>query len=201
MATRGERRSLPKSNMKTNSFLTLMFLMLGCGADAQNAPQPVAGSADRNLFANGNFENGTDGWAFTSYGKKGSMELDPQESHAGKPSLRIVNTEIDHTLANQKIAVKPNTRYRISGFIKTKNVEPQKKGQKEGAELMVTGGWTRTPPVSGTKPWGKVTLEFATGKESEIVVGMSLGHYSAGVSGTAWFSDLSVIELGRNTRK
>ena len=162
---------------------------------------PATETASGNLFQNPNFENGMEGWKLTTWGKKGSMEIDPKELHNGKPSLRIINTDTDHTLVNQKVPVKPHTRYRLSGYIKTKDVEPAKRGQKEGAELMVTGGWERTPPVSQTKGWARFTHEFTNGSGTEIVVGMSLGHYSAPAKGTAWFSELSLIELGPNAKK
>lgn len=120
--------------------------------------------------------------------------IDLKEGIDGKPSLRIVNAEPDHTQMNQKVTVKPNTRYQLSGYIKTKDVEPVKRGAKEGAELMVAGGWSRTVPMSHTGPWVRVSHDFVTGNETEIVVGMSLGHYGAMVSGTAWFCDLSLVE-------
>ena len=163
-----------------------MLLILGCSAYAQDLPQPPVEVTKQNLFKNPDFENGTTDWKLSSWGKKGTSVIDLKEGIDGKPSLRIVNAERDHTLVNQKVTVKPHTRYRLSGYIKTKDVEPPMPGVKEGAELMVSGGWKRTPPVSLTTPWGYHIHNFTTGNETEIVVGMSLGHYGAKVSGTAW---------------
>ena len=59
----------------------------------------------------------------------------------------------------------------------------------------------KTPSVSQTKSWTKVTHEFATGGETEIEVGPRLGHHSAAVAGTAWFADLSLDDLGKTTKR
>jgi hypothetical protein len=164
------------------------------------APEPEA--AGGNLFKNPNFENGTEGWRITAWGKTGTMTIDDTEKHDGKPSLRVENPTPQHTLVNQKVAVKPKTRYLLAGYIKTKNVEPPKPGQKEGAELMVTGGSRRSEPVSKTTSWKRVTYTLTTLEgETEMVVGMSLGHYGATVKGTVWFSELSLTELGQNAKK
>jgi hypothetical protein len=166
------------------------------------APVPAPETAVGNLFNNPNFENGTDGWTLTLWEKRGAIGIDPNESHNGKPSLRIDNPDSEHSLVNQKVTVKPHTRYLLAGYIKTKNVEPPKPGQKEGAELMVTGGWRRTVPMSKTNSWTRVTYNLTTGDtETEMVVGMSLGHYGARLKGTAWFSELSLTEVGSSGKK
>ena len=163
---------------------------------------PEAEAVGGNLFQNPNFESGTDGWKISAWGKTGTMTVDKTEVHNGKPTLRVENPTPQHTLVNQKVAVKPKTRYLLTAFIKTKDVEPPKKGQKEGAELMVTGGWRRSTPVSNTSGWTKVSYTLTTlDGETEMVVGMSLGHYGATVKGAAWFSDLSLTELGHNAKK
>jgi hypothetical protein len=164
------------------------------------APEPD--TAAGNLFKNPNFENGTEGWRITAWGKTGTMTIDDTEKHNGKPSLRVENPTPQHTLVNQKVAVKPKTRYLLAGYIKTKSVEPPKRGQNEGAELMVTGGSRRTEPVSKTTGWKRVTYSLATlDGETEMVVGISLGHYGSPVKGTAWFSELSLTEVGQNAKK
>jgi hypothetical protein len=166
------------------------------------AAGPITPDARGNLFKNPNFEQGTDGWKLTAWGKTGTMEIDPKESHNGKPSLRVHNPEAQHTLVNQKVTVTPKTRYLFSGWIKTDNMELPKRGQKEGAELMVTGGSRRSVPLAKTNPWTRVSYTIVTlDTETEMVVGMSLGHYGSAAKGTAWFSELSLTELGRNAKQ
>jgi hypothetical protein len=160
--------------------------------------QPPAGA---NLVKNGTFENGIDGWNLGTGTGGNSIAVDSTERHNGKPSLRITNAEPGRTAATQKIAVKPNTRYQISAWIKTRDVESDKSDAKNGACVGVAGGYKKSQNVSKTKAWALVTAEFVTGDEQEITFGPSLGWYHAHASGTAWFSDVRFIELGRNASK
>jgi hypothetical protein len=164
------------------------------------APAATPAPADEaNLFTNGNFEKGLEGWEMVAFRKKGAMTLDTQELHEGNPTLRIDNPEPDHTFVRQMVG-KPNTRYRFTGYIKTKKVEPEKKGAKDGACLLV--GFTagvqngQSAAIQKTQSWTKVTLDFTTKTATEIRVGISLGTYNGPVAGTAWFSKLSLIEVG-----
>jgi hypothetical protein len=158
-----------------------------------------APATEANLFTNGNFENGLTGWEITPFRKKGTMSIDTQELHEGNPTLRIDNPEPDHTFVKQTVG-KPNTRYRLTAYIKTKKVEPEKKTAKDGACLLV--GFTagiqngQSVPIKGTQSWTKVTLDFTTMTSAEIRAGVSLGCYNGPVAGTAWFSKVSLIELG-----
>ena len=166
------------------------------------APPNAAKSTAGNLFKNGDFLNGTDGWKIS---KDGKPAVDTEERHNGKPSVRITNGNATRTMLMQNIDVKPNSRYLISAYIKTKDVTPAtgpmtKKGSKEGAELVVDGplgGSRRSVPLSGTKGgWQGVTYRIVTNaSETQITVGFALGHYYGPVTGTAWFSELSLTDL------
>lgn len=152
-----------------------------------------------NLLTNGSFEKGIEGWILNAHEKIGQATIDQKEKHGGKPSLRLENPSGDDTFLKQKVIVKPNTKYRLSGYIKTKDVQTVKREGKDGASLAMGGGFVKTPPVVKTKSWTKVTHEFATGAETEIEVGPRLGFFSALTAGTAWFADLSLDELGKTT--
>jgi hypothetical protein len=129
------------------------------------------------------------------------MSIDPAEKHGTLPALRIDNAQGDDTSVREKVTVKPQTRYRISGFVKTKGVEPVHHGSKDGATLSVGGGsFEKTPAAQGNKSWTKVTHEFLTGQETEIEIGPRLGFFSGPVAGTAWFAELSLVELGKTSR-
>ncbi|MDB6140836.1 MAG: glycosyl transferase family protein, partial [Verrucomicrobiaceae bacterium] len=103
----------------------------------------------------------------------------------------------DDTTVGQQVPVKPNTRYRMTAFVRTKDVNSVARGGKGGASVAVGGGFNKTPSVNGTKVWTRVTFEFNTGGETEIEVGARLGYYSDLVTGTAWFADLSLVEVGK----
>jgi hypothetical protein len=146
-----------------------------------------------NLLVNNSFEDGKTGWEFTSWAKRSNLVVDNTEKHRGHPSVRLQNVGADDSFARQKVAVKPHTRYRLSGYIKTKDVEV--KGAA-GAALSLEGGFERTVSLVGDKEWTRVSFEFETGPLDTIKVGARLGHHGALAVGTAWFSELSLVEVG-----
>lgn len=187
----------PFARLLRYPFLVVSGLLL---VNAQAIAQAPA-NGDSNLLKNGNFEKGMEGWEGHAWNKKGIVTIDTTEKYKDKPTLRIDNPEGDDTMAKQKIAVTPNTRYRLSGYIKTKNVVTVKRNGKDGATLMVVGGFNKSEPVVKSKNWTRVAMDFATGRETEIELGPRLGFYSAPAIGTAWFADLTLKDLGRTARK
>lgn len=148
-----------------------------------------------NLLTNGSFEKGIEGWTFHADHHAGEMAWDEVERREGKPCLRIQNGGVDESMAQQKITVKPGTHYRLTGYIKTKGLQPEKPKGKYGACLVA--GSAKTPAVLGTKSWTRVTIDFDTFHETEIEVGAHLGDFFDRESGTAWYSDLSLVEIGK----
>lgn len=169
------------------------------GPTASLLPAPPRSA--ENLVRNGNFESGTEGWDLGTVPGKNSIAIDEMERRNGKPSLRITNIDPQRTYVAQRIAVKPEMRYQMSVWIKTKDISPAKPGSRSGASAGIAGGYQKTPDVAKTMPWTRVTADFVTGIEKEITFGPSLGWYHNHVTGTAWFSEVSFIELGRNAGK
>ena len=97
----------------------------------------AAVAGERNLLVNGNFERGTRGWELIAFGKTGKMTIDAEELLEGKPTLRIENFQGDHSFVRQIVKGKPNTRYRLTAYIKTLNVQPVEGSGKEGAVVMI----------------------------------------------------------------
>jgi hypothetical protein len=58
-----------------------------------------------------------------------------------------------------------------------------------------------THSIQKTTPWKKVSIDFTPKDPKEIRVGPSLGVYARPVTGTAWFSELTLTELGPATKK
>jgi len=176
-----------------------------------------------NLLVNGDFKKGTEGWDLHAWAGQGQTAVaqpgqalvdqlkptgapgqpapDPAETHDGKPSIRLENISYDDAALWQKVKVKPATRYRLSGWVKTKNVEWKEKNakefnQKRGASLCIQGGFEKSESIGHAKGWTHLTYDFASGTRSELVIGARLGFYSSPVKGTAWFSDISLVEVG-----
>jgi hypothetical protein len=50
--------------------------------------------------------------------------------------------------------------------------------------------------VQKTKEWTKITVDFTSSSKTDLPAGAGLGYYNEDVKGTAWFAELSLIELG-----
>ena len=154
-----------------------------------------ASTAKPNLLVNGSFEDGQDKWEFSS--KRGIVAVDTAEKRDGKNSISIENPAGEDSYLKQAIAVKPKTRYRMAGYIKTKDIV----GKGAGATLSLEGGYEATKPITGNKGWTQVSFEFDSGAVDSVVVGARLGYYSAAVMGKAWFDELSLVELGHSRKR
>ena len=153
----------------------------------------------RQLITNANFEKGTYGWELINFGKGGTMELDPAELHDGKPTLRVEANDA-MTFARQVVTVKAHTTYRLSGFIKVKDVHENGGAGDAGADLIVGSTLIKTQAIHGTADWQEVSVEFNTEDKTAVRVGPAVGFYARKVSGTGWFSGMTLTEVHGNNR-
>ena len=109
----------------------------------------------------------------------------------GTPALRVSTERASDCGVAVAVKVQRGTRYRLSGWIRTENVTPNR--GSGGAMLNVHGG-KRTAGVKGTTDWTRVAVEFDA-SSSQIVVHCLFGGYG-GARGTAWFDDVSLVAIG-----
>ena len=129
--------------------------------------------------------------------KQGKIEVDTVEKRDGKNIVRIDNPVGDDSFLKQDVTVKPQTRYRFTGYIKTKGVVV--KGN--GATLSLAGGYENSEAKTGNNGWTKVSFEFDSAGAASVKVGPRLGHYHAKAIGAAWFDDLTLVELGPSRKR
>ncbi|MDP4182910.1 MAG: hypothetical protein Q8942_17710 [Bacillota bacterium] len=111
------------------------------------------------------------------------------EVHSGLHSAKITSTaEKVSSYSYYFQNLKPNTNYRISGFIKTREVQG-----KSGAVLAVmTDNDTITSnPVTNNSNWRLVTVELNSASSKKLIVQCILQDSK----GTAWFDDISIEEI------
>jgi hypothetical protein len=154
-----------------------------------------------NLFTNASFDQSLEGWRIDVQKDTGNtVEVDKTELREGRPTLKLNNVKGGDTHLLQKVTVKPNTRYRMTAYIKTKDVNSVKRESGRtsgrGANLGVTGGST-SKYIDQTRAWSKMELDFESGGASEMTMGPALGVFYDPVIGTAWFADLTLVEMGR----
>jgi hypothetical protein len=175
--------------MKRTAAPLLLFLFLLTGfALAEEQGTAV------NLLKNGDFLDRLKGWETVSYKNNGNGRHDTRVVYEGKPTLRLDSSRADHTMANQIVAVKPHTRYRITGYAKTDGIAFLEKG-KDGACLGIRGTYEKSDPFPATSDWGLITFEFDSKDRTEVEVGPHLGWHASMVTGTAWFADLRMEEV------
>ncbi|MCD6166335.1 NPCBM/NEW2 domain-containing protein [bacterium] len=159
----------------------------------------------QNLIQNPGFEEGTgelpDHWA--TFIQTGSPEFSwvSDEFHAGAKSICITHTDSAMSSFYQKVAVQPNYKYKVSGYIKTAGVEIGENWWEGGAQLRidgdVQGNWwdNMTSRVYGDSDWTYVELEITTTEDADTIeVHCKLGE-GLKITGTAWFDDISLEEV------
>jgi hypothetical protein len=156
------------------------------------------GGTRPNLLLNGSFEAQLEQWNHGKVdAKRATATIDEAEKHDGKVSLKIENLAGTDTFMKQAVTVKPGHRYKLTGWIKAKNVV----SKGVGACISLEGGFERTESIKETKGWTKVDFEFDSGAVDKIKIGPRLGHYSTMVMGTAWFDDLTLVEMGQSRKR
>ena len=109
----------------------------------------------------------------------------------GSPCVKITSSQATDAGLAATIPVKPNTRYRLSGWVRCENVVI---ANGPGILFNIHGG-PQTKGIGGTTDWTRVEMEFNSEGRNEVVVHCLFGGYG-GASGTAWYDDLALEELG-----
>ncbi|MCC7491201.1 MAG: hypothetical protein IT204_02585 [Fimbriimonadaceae bacterium] len=157
-------------------------------ADTGGAPE---------MLRNPGFEQGLDGWDQDSWRQREDFaSVVRGAARHGERCLLIRANEPDDSRATQRVAVRPRTAYRLSGWIRTSNVQSFEQGAI-GANLCI---WDTDaisePAVLGSTDWQRVVCRFNSGDATEVMVCARLGHYGNSAVGSAWFDGLSLEVLG-----
>ena len=104
------------------------------------------------------------GWVSRSWQQPDAVFAVETSGHTGARSVSISAEKGADASWVATVAVRPYSRYRLSGWIKTENVVP---ATGRGAQINIDGeeSW-RTPPVTGTKDWTRAEIEFDAGSRA-----------------------------------
>lgn len=160
---------------------------------------PIA-HAEGNLLSNGGFEDPATG-AISSW-KQDVWHKEPDVTrfstvtspvHSGRFAAMIENTQANDAKWVQKVAVKPNTLYRLSGWIYAEQAGEAAKG----ANVSVLGVFDTSADWKTTGGgWKQVELYGKTGREQkEAEVAVRLGGYGSLNTGRAYFDDIAFEEV------
>ncbi len=170
-----------------------LLVCAACSAIAQDL-----GSVD-NLLPNPSFEtvahNAPDRWEFRSWGntQQNALWTVAPTGRTGR-CVNISSTDPRGTDSawTATITVKPNAFYRLSGWIKTKDVQGA-----TGALLNIQNMQSvRTPPVRGTSDWTRVSTVFRSATAPlELEINCLFGGWGPS-TGQAWYDDVAVEPIG-----
>ncbi|MHB9139644.1 MAG: carbohydrate-binding family 9-like protein, partial [Victivallaceae bacterium] len=128
-----------------------------------------------------------------------SFSIDKMTSVKGGQSLKLTNQGPGKVGFVQYLPqMKPNTRYRVSCYVKTENIKPL--GNFVGGVcIRVFSDKNHFFPANwytGTMPWEKCSVEFTSGPKSNIINEKSyLCLNIINADGTAWFDDVKICEV------
>ena len=135
------------------------------------------------------------GWYTDAYNHEDGYTLfsvTTEDATGGERAACIRNFGENDARFVQKIRVEPESIYRVTGYIRTENVEGGK-----GANFSVEGLYTFSTSIyDTTEGWQYITWYGETGPDqSEVTLFVRLGGYSGESRGKAWFDDLSVEKV------
>lgn len=144
-----------------------------------------------NLLPNPSFESQRITWRKVNYRGEAALDIAENTAKTGQKSAVISSsTGADSSWATS-VAVHPNARYKLSGWVKTENVQPLNGGTGvlfNVHEIQSTG---RTPALTGTHDWTLLEKTFQTDGQDNITINCLFGGWGT-ATGTAWFDDVKL---------
>ena len=151
-----------------------------------------------NLIVNETFDTNINGW-------KGKGEIDSSCKVIGSGAVKIVIDDskgggVYRMLNKGKERLKPNTKYRLSYFVRFENVVPTKKGGGVYSNVWTEGqNWYPTHPFghTGSAGWIYQEQEFVSREEKGLHGGYdncSISLCLLNATGTVWFDDVRLEE-------
>jgi alpha-N-arabinofuranosidase len=128
------------------------------------------------------------GWSTQTWGGEASFTL-ADNGHTGGKSVQISSADGADSAWTAVVPVKLFSKYRLSGWIKTKILQTTT-GRGAQLNLHAMQG-LRTRALKGTNDWTKVVMEFESGLNESVQINCLFGGWGL-ATGTAWFDDISL---------
>ena len=181
-------------NMNLGSF-NLRLLMACLVFATFGLTQLAAQQGTRNLVPNPSFENPLEGgpasWTESRWGGEGLLSVD-QIGRSGTRSLMISSAAGADISWSTTVEVQPHATYRLTGWIKTEEVQPVAQRRGRGALLNLHNmQGVATKAVTGTQDWTRVEVVFETGSNDAVQINCLFGGWGL-ATGKAWFDDVQL---------
>ena len=162
--------------------------------------------ASDNLVWNSGFERDEtlgSGFDWTLQSPPGvEVGIDAYNSKEGKRSLRISfdgTQNVDFSGIRQVVRVRPNTRYILGGYIKTRGLTTSSGLRMEAADLLDGRLYGATEGLVGNHDWSELKTSFLTSPRAQAVMVRMRREASEKldnlVAGTAWIDQVYLKEL------
>jgi alpha-N-arabinofuranosidase len=179
-------------------FAALALLVLAsAGRPAACQPEPTPQAPGKDRLRNPGFEEKLDGWTVHSYGATPQVEVDALVVHEGKFSLRVAATEPSDTALEQELLLRPGRCYRLSGWVRTRGLDPHHSPvfgtlqvQQAGGRGTIAGGANH----GGDTDWAEVPVTFIAPSDGRVRLSLFFVGFGKG-TGTVWFDDLRLEEV------
>ncbi len=154
-----------------------------------------------NLIPNPSFEETAEGkpagWDTETWGGQAAFEF-VDGGHTGDHSVSVGFEQGGDGGWTVRVPVEPHATYRLSGWIKTENVQTD--GGRGAIFNLHNIQQVATPAVVGNSDWKQVEVVFETGPNDSLQVNCLLGGWGA-ATGRAWFDDLKLEKLSMENWK
>jgi alpha-L-arabinofuranosidase len=152
-----------------------------------------------NVLPNASFEQQRDGrpaeWRTEKWGGDGVFQY-ANVGHTGEHSVAISSEKGADIGWAATVAVEPYARYRLSGWIKTENVQVK---NARGALFNVHNIQpVATRAVTGTQDWTRVEVVFETEEHDAVQVNCLFGGWGL-ATGKAWYDDVALELLSKSS--
>jgi len=180
--------------------VVVVCLLLSAAASQEAGAKDA--KAAGNLLPNPSFEvksgSGAGGWSTQAWsGKDRAVWKADSPGRTGNRCVSIQSAKGSDAAWIAIVKVQPNTRYELSGWIKTRAIRGAK-GAMMNVQA-VRGSETRA--ITGTSNWTRVSRVFNTGPRSTIQVNCLFGGWGRS-TGQAWYDDVSLVKVpGQPDRK
>ena len=150
-----------------------------------------------NLAANPGFETALnhqpEGWTPHTY--QGKSDFNYVTGGRSGHCLEITSTEGGDTGWLTRLTTKPHFAYRLNGWVKTRNL-----AGATGALFNINGHPAKSRALTGTTDWTQITMDFDSEDRSFVEINCLFGGWGKS-TGTAWFDDVTVVEVGPATQQ
>ena len=131
-----------------------------------------------------------------------SFRRDFEETYSGERvgSYKIESQEFNDAVFYKMIEVEPNTPYRVTCMVKTKDIEVEQENSDAGATICIIDSAEISESITGTNEWQELEFIFNSKNRESVKIGFRLGGNSCLAKGTAWFSNFKVEKGERKKR-